>query len=47
MPTLVGKHISQNGFGLMGMTWRASPPSEEQSFEAMKQALASGSNFWK
>lgn len=47
MPTLVGREISADGFGLMGMTWRANPPPEEQSFEAMKAALAKGVNFWK
>lgn len=29
-----------------GLTWRKNPPSQEQSFKAMKAALASGSNFW-
>jgi len=30
----------------MGLTWRPTPPSDEQSFKAMRAALASGCNFW-
>nr|POE47539.1 pyridoxal reductase [Quercus suber] len=37
---------SSTGYGLMGLTWRANPPSQEQSFTAMKTALAQGANFW-
>jgi aryl-alcohol dehydrogenase-like predicted oxidoreductase len=29
-----------------GLTWRAQPCSEEQAFEAMRQSLALGANFW-
>lgn len=29
-----------------GLTWRASPPSQSQSFAAMRAALESGANFW-
>ncbi|KAI1094272.1 putative aldo/keto reductase [Rostrohypoxylon terebratum] len=46
MPTLVGKEIGPTGYGLMGLTWRAEPPSQEQAFEAMKAALNNGMNFW-
>ncbi|KAI2616466.1 putative aldo/keto reductase [Hypoxylon sp. NC1633] len=46
MPTLVGKEIGPIGYGLMGLTWRAEPCSEEQAFEAMKAALKNGMNFW-
>ncbi|XDG09743.1 hypothetical protein ABKA04_009358 [Annulohypoxylon sp. FPYF3050] len=46
MPTLVGKEIGSTGYGLMGLTWRAEPPSQEQAFEAMKAALNNGMNFW-
>jgi pyridoxine 4-dehydrogenase len=28
------------------MTWRANPPPVEQSYKAMKAALAAGANFW-
>jgi pyridoxine 4-dehydrogenase len=28
------------------MTWRANPPPAEQSYKAMKAALAAGANFW-
>ena len=30
----------------LGLTWRASPPSDEQAFEAMHAAIESGANFW-
>ncbi|KAK4560350.1 hypothetical protein LTR86_005546 [Recurvomyces mirabilis] len=43
---LTGQEISPIGYGLMGLTWRANPPSQDQSFTAMKEALAQGSNFW-
>jgi len=46
MPELVGRQIGSIGFGLMGLTWRQEPPSEEQAFAAMKAALAAGCNFW-
>ncbi|KAI5369317.1 Putative NADP-dependent oxidoreductase domain-containing protein [Septoria linicola] len=41
-----GQKVHGIGYGLMGLTWRASPPSQEQSFEAMKTALDSGANLW-
>jgi len=46
MPQLVGKEIGPIGFGLMGLTWRTAPPSQEQAFAAMRAALKNGSNFW-
>ncbi|KAI1460479.1 putative aldo/keto reductase [Annulohypoxylon moriforme] len=46
MPTLVGKEIGSTGYGLMGLTWRPEPVSQEQAFEAMKAALNNGMNFW-
>jgi pyridoxine 4-dehydrogenase len=30
---------------MTGLTWRPTPPSEEQSFKAMRAALANGCNF--
>jgi len=44
--TLVGKEVGQVGYGLMGLTWRANPPSQAQSFEAMRAALSHGANAW-
>jgi pyridoxine 4-dehydrogenase len=44
--SLVGKPIHDLGFGLMGLTWRKNPVSQEQAFATMKAALASGANFW-
>ena len=28
------------------MTWRKQPPSEEQSFKALRASLEAGANFW-
>jgi len=44
--TLVNEKVGSIGFGLMGLTWRQQPPSQSQSFEAMKTALDHGANFW-
>lgn len=46
MTTLVGRSIGGIGYGLMGLTWKESPPSRDQSFAAMKAALAGGATFW-
>ncbi|KAK0104703.1 Pyridoxine 4-dehydrogenase [Cadophora gregata] len=46
MPQIVGKEIGPIGFGLMGMTWRKQPQSEEQSFKALRASLEAGANFW-
>ncbi|KAI8628382.1 voltage-gated shaker-like K+ channel, subunit [Xylariaceae sp. FL1651] len=46
MPQLAGKEIGPIGFGLMGLTWRATPCPQEQAFEAMRAALKNGNNFW-
>ncbi|GKT63515.1 pyridoxal reductase [Colletotrichum tofieldiae] len=46
MPQLNGQEVGQIGYGLMGLTWRAQPCSEEQAFEAMRTALKNGNNFW-
>ncbi|RFU35928.1 hypothetical protein B7463_g399, partial [Scytalidium lignicola] len=46
MTTLFGKEIGPIGYGLMGLTWRPQPPSDERCFAAMKAALAAGCNFW-
>ncbi|KAK5044555.1 hypothetical protein LTR84_010679 [Exophiala bonariae] len=34
------------GYGLMGLTWRADPPSQAESFDLMNTALSCGANFW-
>lgn len=44
--TIAGHKIHSTGYGLMGLTWRAEPPSQEQAFAAMKEALKHGANFW-
>ncbi|RYP05907.1 hypothetical protein DL764_003508 [Monosporascus ibericus] len=46
MPQLVGKEIGSTGYGLMGFTWRAIPPPQEQAFDAMRTAIKNGANFW-
>ncbi|KAK3942151.1 NADP-dependent oxidoreductase domain-containing protein [Diplogelasinospora grovesii] len=46
MPQINGQEVGPTGFGLMGFTWRASPPPLEQSIAAMKAALEAGCNFW-
>ena len=45
MPQLLGKEVGPIGFGLMGLTWRATVPSQEQAFEAMRAALKNGSTW--
>ncbi|EON67432.1 hypothetical protein W97_06685 [Coniosporium apollinis CBS 100218] len=46
MPQITGKNVGSIGYGLMGLTWRANPPSQTQSFAAMRTALSLGANFW-
>jgi len=46
MPQLLGKEVGPVGYGLMGLTWRPVPCSEEQAFEAMRASLAAGCNAW-
>ncbi|KAL2864401.1 aldo/keto reductase family protein [Aspergillus lucknowensis] len=40
------KEVGPIGFGLMGLTWRANPVSQEQAFETMRAALKNGCNLW-
>ncbi|KAK5120568.1 hypothetical protein LTR85_006224 [Meristemomyces frigidus] len=44
--TITGYPVHSTGYGLMGLTWRANPPPQEQAFAAMKTALHHGANFW-
>ncbi|KAL8281901.1 hypothetical protein RB597_009565 [Gaeumannomyces tritici] len=46
MSNINGQGVGPIGYGLMGLTWRATPVPEEQAFEAMKTALDGGCNFW-
>ncbi|KAF1915029.1 NADP-dependent oxidoreductase domain-containing protein [Ampelomyces quisqualis] len=46
MPKLVGKEVGEVGFGLMGLTWRETPPSQKQSLEAMRTAVKLGATNW-
>lgn len=42
MPEIAGKEVGPIGFGLMGLTWRATPPPQEQAFDAMHTAIQNG-----
>ena len=44
--TLAGSPVGSTGFGLMGLTWRPNPVSQDQAFAAMKAALDNGANFF-
>jgi pyridoxine 4-dehydrogenase len=46
MTLINGQEIGPIGFGLMGFTWRPEPTPYEKAFEAMREALANGMNFW-
>jgi pyridoxine 4-dehydrogenase len=45
-PELGGKAIGNQGYGLMGLTWRSNPQPLEDSIAVMKSALNKGANFW-
>ena len=42
MSQIAGKDLGPIGFGLMGLTWRSEPASQEQAFETMRAALKNG-----
>ena len=46
MAIILDHKIGPIGFGIMGLTWRADPPSQPQSFSLMDTALSCGANFW-
>ncbi|KAL4786130.1 NADP-dependent oxidoreductase domain-containing protein [Aspergillus varians] len=46
MPQLTGKEIGPIGLGLMGLTWRATPPSQDQAFETLRAAIENGCHCW-
>lgn len=46
MPQFQGTAVGPIGFGLMGLTWKATPPSDEQAFDAMRSAVRNGSMFY-
>lgn len=46
MPQLLGKQIGSTGYGLMGLTTRVPPISDEQAMRAMRAALESGMTLW-
>jgi pyridoxine 4-dehydrogenase len=46
MPTIAGREVGAIGYGLMGLTWRPQPITDEQAFASMKAAINAGSIFW-
>ncbi|KAF9728936.1 hypothetical protein PMIN06_010358 [Paraphaeosphaeria minitans] len=46
MPTTLGKEVGQIGYGLMGLTLRPDPISQEEAFATLKAALKNGMNLW-
>ncbi|KAJ5094295.1 aldo/keto reductase [Penicillium angulare] len=46
MPMLAGKPISQNGLGLMRLTWKDDITPDENAFKILKAALETGVNVW-
>ncbi|KAL4875715.1 NADP-dependent oxidoreductase domain-containing protein [Aspergillus karnatakaensis] len=46
MPTLAGQQITQNGLGLMRLTWTTPAVPDAQAFNVLKAALAAGANVW-
>ncbi|KAL5335601.1 NADP-dependent oxidoreductase domain-containing protein [Aspergillus crustosus] len=46
MPEIVGKEVGPIGLGLMGLTWRSTPPSQEQAFSTLRAAIANGATCW-
>ncbi|KAI5456991.1 NADP-dependent oxidoreductase domain-containing protein [Mariannaea sp. PMI_226] len=46
MPQILGKQVGALGYGLMGFTWRPSPPPLDQALEAMKTAVNNGCTVW-
>ncbi|KAL4938645.1 hypothetical protein BDV06DRAFT_225793 [Aspergillus oleicola] len=46
MVQIGGQEVGPIGFGLMGLTWRANPPPQEQAFETLRAALQNGLTLW-
>ncbi|KAL3462140.1 NADP-dependent oxidoreductase domain-containing protein [Aspergillus heterothallicus] len=46
MVQIGGQEVGPIGLGLMGLTWRANPVSQELAFETMRTALQNGCNLW-
>ncbi|OQV01444.1 hypothetical protein CLAIMM_06805 [Cladophialophora immunda] len=44
--TIGGKVVGSIGYGLMGLTWRPDPITDEQAIKSMKTAFTAGSNLW-
>jgi pyridoxine 4-dehydrogenase len=46
MVQILGKEVGPTGYGLMGLTWRAKPCSQEQAFAAIREAIKQGNVFF-
>ncbi|KAF4983485.1 hypothetical protein FZEAL_1108 [Fusarium zealandicum] len=46
MPEILGQQVGALGYGLMGFTWRPTPPPLDQTIEAMRTALENGCTLW-
>ncbi|KAM5355765.1 hypothetical protein ACJ41O_002411 [Fusarium nematophilum] len=46
MPQMLGKEVGALGYGLMGFTWRPTPPPLDQALKAMRTALDNGCTVW-
>ncbi|KAL4979650.1 NADP-dependent oxidoreductase domain-containing protein [Aspergillus desertorum] len=46
MAKLVGKQVGPIGLGLMNLTWRSTPPPQEQAFATLRAAIANGCYCW-
>ncbi|KAE8151970.1 NADP-dependent oxidoreductase domain-containing protein [Aspergillus avenaceus] len=46
MPEILSKKVGPIGYGLMGLTTYATPPSQRQAFEVMRAAIQNGCTCW-
>ncbi|OIW35547.1 putative pyridoxal reductase [Coniochaeta ligniaria NRRL 30616] len=46
MPQINGQKVGPIGYGLMGLSWRPDPPTDDVAFACMRAALEAGANFW-
>lgn len=44
--TIQGKKVGPIGYGMLGLTWRAKPLTDDEIFETLRLALELGCNYW-